>query len=205
MKMNLNTMKKGSLATTRGAKQAGLTIVESLLVLVVIALVLLGAYQGFKTANGNVKANSQVKAAIQLAGNVTRLFSQSADYSTLTNTAMINAKYIPDALRTDGTSTITNGWGGAVTVEKGSGTTGFASAAGINIDTNYRVVFQRVPTDVCADFVSGLAPSAQELYVDSADAAGTVKSNGGLFDPIKTATKCNGATNGVVTVVMVQN
>jgi|GEM_PF-1198495 len=190
------------LLSRKRAKQAGLSLIETLLVLGVIALVLIGAYQGYKSATGDIKGSDMTKSAVALSSAVSRLYSAGADYTGLTNTVVTSARVVPASLKVNGT-TITNAWNGAVTVEPGTGTTGgtIAAADGGTI-TNFKLVYAGVSSDDCANFAASIANNALAVFVGGvAPATNGVKVIGGAFSPALAATACSGATAKTVIVL----
>lgn len=201
------TVQHPNLTTRARVKQAGLSLIESLLVLAVIALVLIGAYQGYKAATGDVKSGDNIKAATQLAGATSRLYSQSGNFSGVSNTQLIGANLIPSGFRVDAaTNTILNGWGGAVTVAPGNAT-GAATAvpAPANTTAFFKISFAGVEAGDCANFTSGISGTAAAVVVspDGTAAPTTVKAVGGVLNPGAIATAC--ANTGVKTITAAFN
>lgn len=198
--MNVVTQAKARLANGQ-RKQAGLSLIESLLVLAVISLILIGAYQGYKIATGDVKAGDNVKATTQLAGATSRLFSQSGNYAALTNQVMIEAQLIPNNIRVDGLN-LRNSWGGDVIVGPGPLATAGTVPAPLNTNTYFKVAFSGVEAGDCTNFASGIAGTAVAVFVGPA--AGTVvavKPLGGALNPVTLATQCSGVGTKFVTAV----
>lgn len=186
-----------------GMKQAGLSLVESLLVLAVIALILIGAYQGYKAATGEVKGNNMIKSTVVLSGNITRLYSQSGNYTGLNNSVMADSALVPDGLRVDlATDNITNAWGGAVTIGPGQATTGGVTApGGTASNTFYHVAYTGVEAVDCANFVNGISGSAVAVGVLNGGTSTTVKPLGGVSTPALIATACAGTDTKAVLFV----
>lgn len=177
-------------------KQAGLSLIESLLVLAVIALILIGAYQGYKIATGDVKATEMQKAAVGMAGGISRLYGTTQNYTGLTTTVLGNSGLVPPSIQVGGTAaarTLTNAWGGTVDAAP-INSNGTANANG----QFFALTFAGIEKEDCANFVSGIAGNAAAVYIVSGTgafpatpaAANTAKAFQGNTDPGVIATQC---------------
>ena len=194
--MNFSTLKK----------QAGMTLTESLLVLAVGALVAVLAYGGYRMATTQVNSSSQVKGLVQMVGGIKRIFNASGNYNGITTPIVVNAGIVPDDFRktTGATGTITNSWGGTITVAP----TKLAAAApipayGTADNQGFAIVINGIPADSCMDIVTGVASAANVIQGGAAGAAATnAKALNGTVDIAAANTGCiAGGTAATVVVI----
>lgn len=123
-------------------KQQGASLLEGIAYLGIAALVVLGAVSLLTGASASAKANQTTAELVSLRTAVKKLYAgQAYPVSSLTGT-LTAAKAVPSTLQVSGTS-ITNSWGGAVTVAGTSATT-------------FEIVYNDIPQDVCVNTLSGL-------------------------------------------------
>lgn len=117
-------------------RQAGASLLEGIAYLGIAALVLIGAVALLNTAFSSANSNqlNQELSSIQTATRRLFMTTQGNFGTTDITTGLIGAGGFPQTL-TVGTSTVTNVWGGAVTV------------TGNNAD--FTVEYTAVPRDVC--------------------------------------------------------
>jgi hypothetical protein len=124
-------------------KQQGASLLEGIAYLGIAALVVLGAVSLLTGASASAKANQTNTELVSLRTAVKKLYAgQAYPVSTSLTDLLIKAEAVPSTLQRSGTS-ITNSWGGAVTVE---GTTA----------TTFTIVYENIPQDVCVNTLSGL-------------------------------------------------
>lgn len=167
-------------------KQTGLTLVESLLVLAVAALVAVLAYGGYKMANQGVKSQSGVESTVRLLTSIKKTFGSSGDYTGITGDLVKSSGVVPSDFDTSGTN-FKAPFGSAVTI---------ASAASNKMAA---VTFAAVPADICMDLVSGIEGMTEVLTVGG----DTVKDLGAgtKFTASVAAAKCGLGTSAVVASV----
>jgi hypothetical protein len=123
-------------------KQQGASLLEGIAYLGIAALVVLGAVSLLTGASASAKANQTSSELVALRTAVKKLYAGQA-YPTGSLTGFLTtAKAVPSTLQVSGTS-ITNSFGGAVTVE------GTSSAT-------FTVTYNNVPQDVCVSVLSGM-------------------------------------------------
>lgn len=125
-------------------KQQGASLLEGIAYLGIAALVVLGAVSLLTGASASAKANQTNTELVSLRTAVKKLYAgQAYPVASLTE-SLVKAEAVPSTLQKDKTAfTITNSWGGAVTV---AGTTA----------TTFTLVYNNVPQDVCVNVLSGL-------------------------------------------------
>ena len=136
------------LASLQSAKrQAGLTLIELIASLAILALVIGGALSLYTSASNSQATTQSVSEFTSLRGAVKGLYASQADYSTLTNQLLVVSGKVPATLNvvTTGTpptatSTLTTSFAGVVDV------TGAA--------TTFSVRVTLVPQAVCIGLLS---------------------------------------------------
>lgn len=130
-------------------QQAGMTLMEIIAALAIIAAVVVGALALFNSAQSSNLSVSMLKDLTALRSATQQLYQGQGTYGTggtNLNTALVNGKKVPNDLVTNATvtpATITAPWpGGAVTV--------LATAN----PTQFGITFTNLPQDVCIQLVS---------------------------------------------------
>ncbi|MCA8106615.1 type 4 pilus major pilin [Burkholderia sp. BCCIQ04A] len=130
---------------SRGARhmQRGATLLEAIAYLGIAAIVVIGAIALLRGAFGSASSNQTAEQVTAIQTGVKKLYmGQTNGYNGLTTTVAIAAGIIPTTLVIDtAANTVTDAWGGAVTVA-GTGTGTFT------------ITFDAVPTDVCINAAS---------------------------------------------------
>ncbi len=170
-------------------RQAGLTFVESLLVLAVAAGIVALAYMGYKSAKSAITVESQARGVTQLAASISRTFGRSGSYSDVTTANVINARIVPDAFTVEG-GEIRNKWNGLVTPAVGN-------QAGNTPASNFKITITNVPRSACFDFVTSIAQAATiSLWVNNVEVKNL---NGDLFPNLIT-TNCEAGPGNIILV-----
>jgi hypothetical protein len=140
-KMKSTYTKKSGVAGYR-SRQRGASLLEGIAYLGIAALVILGAVSLLASAFGNAQANRATEETISLRTAVRKLFSgQTFPAGTSIAETMITAKAVPGTLTVAAPSTITNSWGGAVTI--------------IGTGATFNLTYNNVPQDVCVNMLAG--------------------------------------------------
>ena len=158
-------MKKFSL---KKAANAGFSLIELLLVLTVIAALAVAAFIVFPLVQASRAASYQSQLLASAKASTQALFT-SQDYRRLITSVAVDSKFFPDAMLDTTAKTITNQWGGVVTMS-------WQTAAGAAAPTNnaaanatparfFSVIYQDVPANVCAKLVAGVSSSYGAIYV----------------------------------------
>lgn len=125
------------------SRQRGASLLEGIAYLGIAAIVILGAVSLLSSAFGNARSNQASEEVVSLRTAVKKLYSGQAYPATIVST-LIAAHAVPGSLVVDtDKKTVTNSWGGAVTVTAGANGGSFA------------IVYPAVPQDVCINLVSG--------------------------------------------------
>jgi len=99
-----------------GARQEGLTMIETLIALVIGLLVIGVVFIIFNQVQGSQNVSTAKQNIGTLRSGVDGLFQNQKDYTNLTDTVAINAKIPPSSMVTTG-GALKDVWGGAVTLQ----------------------------------------------------------------------------------------
>ena len=168
-------------------KQAGMTLMEIIAALAIIAAVVVGALALFNSAQSSNMSVSMLKDLTALRSATQQLYQGQGGYGaagTNLNAALINAKKIPNDMVVSGT-TITPPWpGGQVNV--------LATAN----PTQFGITFVAVPRDICIQLVSN--SSAGWYSIVAAAAANVTTATTFPVSPVTASgTQCPNPTNTV--------
>ncbi|HCI48208.1 MAG TPA: hypothetical protein DFI00_13020 [Rhodospirillaceae bacterium] len=155
-------------------RQAGLTLTDTILALVIAGLTLGGVGILFLRGLTDTKTNVGYQQYIVMQKSVRELYSGQADYSGLTNTLVYNSGYVPSDIKADSIGEMRNTWGGLVNVAVNGGNTG-----------RFDISFEEVPREACVRIVS--YTGNQNGSTDGVDSI-TVTADGGdtVFDTFPT-------------------
>lgn len=131
--MNTSTSQRGRY-TVANSRQAGATLVEAVLFLVIVVVILLGGFALFSGAFSTSKIQNEMNYVQTLSGNVESLYATNHNYGASDITAsLVSTKNAPTPMIV-GTGLV-NSWGGAVTV------------AGVT--NNFTITYNAVPQKEC--------------------------------------------------------
>lgn len=142
-------------------RQAGLTLVDSLLALAIAAMVSLVAFGGYRFATSDVNVEALGRGAVTLANQVKRIFGATGSYTAVT-AANINANgLIPTGWKWDGAAVVDN-YGNAVSITGGA--------------SSFSLIFSQLSAADCAKVVGQLEGIASKIHIGAAaaGAAGVV-------------------------------
>jgi type II secretory pathway pseudopilin PulG len=123
------------------ARQQGASLLEGIAYLGIAAIVVLGAVSLLTGAFGSAKANQMTEEVVALRTAVRKLYiGQSYPTSSLVPSLLL-ANAIPNTLARPTNSTLSNSWGGAVTI--------------VGTSTGFNITYNAVPQDVCVSMISG--------------------------------------------------
>lgn len=161
----------------RPTRQRGASLLEALAYLGIAAVVVLGAVSLLTSAFGSAKSNQSTEEVVAIRTAVHKLYlGQTYPASSLVST-MMSAKAMPATLTPGAANTVTNSWGGAVTV--------------LGATTTFKVTYASVPKDVCVGMVSG-ASGWSQIDQDGANVISDFPATAA-----QAATLCTGDTNSV--------
>lgn len=132
-----------------GIKQAGVTLIELIVGLVIIGLIVSGALALFGSAQSSQSSTQMVQDIISIRSNTKALFLGQGSYGaagTNLNNILVTAKRIPTTIKVDTTTTpntLTHQLNGTVNVaSSGTGQT-------------FTITMTEVPADVCIPLMTG--------------------------------------------------
>ncbi|MCT4575202.1 MAG: prepilin-type N-terminal cleavage/methylation domain-containing protein [Alphaproteobacteria bacterium] len=138
------------LKLVKKSNQAGVTLLETILVLSLIAIIMVGGLNLYNNANNGVKANRAIQQVSAFSTNIRQLFTSAADYSDIDGNAgnadLISAGAVPQDM-VAGAAAIRNAFGGTVNLSSVAGASGIA-------DSSFEIEFQGVPEEVCYKIVT---------------------------------------------------
>lgn len=153
-------------------------IVGTLFKYMMVALGLGAVVTTFWSSMGMDKTSRALSGQTELSANILDVYSGQSNFTSLTNTVMINAKKVPKTM-VSGTS-IKNPWGGDVTLAVNGGNVGRFDITQTLVPSDACVKMATANSDIVSLTING---SSQTLPVDAGNAASA----------------CSGTTNTLVT------
>ncbi|WP_051516832.1 type 4 pilus major pilin [Herbaspirillum sp. RV1423] len=140
--LTLNIKKRELRSDSVLARQRGASLLEGIAYLGIAAIVVLGAVSLLTGAFGSAKSNQATEEVVAIRTAVRKLYIGQSYPTASLLAPLLAANAIPGTLARDVTAgTVTNSWGGSVTV---TGTS-----------TGFVVTYNSVPQDVCVNMLSG--------------------------------------------------
>lgn len=161
-------------------KQAGLSMVELAIALVIVAILAGAAYFGFQANSRRAAVADNVSQITSIAGDLQKYFGRQNQYGALTTALAVTSRVVPEQLRVPGTQTAQNSYGGAITFAPQTLTTANDAA---------RVTWPTVPQAQCSDLVVGVSNAARQITV----AGVVVKPTDGALNLATLSTQCESA------------
>ena len=123
-------------------RQRGASLLEAIAYLGIAAVVVLGAVSLLNGAFGSAKSNQTSEELVALRTSVRKLYLGQSYPAESLNGTLISAGAVPATLvRGAAANSLTNGWGGAVTVT--------------GVGATFTITYAALPKDVCMNVVSG--------------------------------------------------
>lgn len=186
----MTSIKSVSLSAKRRARQAGLTLAETLLVLAIGALAIVGGTLLYLQATAGNKLNTGINQFVTLQSGIRSLYAGQSTYGGLDNTLMTDSNAAPSDMAV-ASGDIRNAWGGDVTVASFSG------------DNQFQITFESVPNNACVKLATLNPGGSGGSGLAGINAGGTA-----LAVPVSTAsavTACNSGTADSNTIVWTFN
>ena len=177
-------MKKSSLMSTafRRTKQAGFTLLEVTVVLVIGALLLGGALALFSGASSAQSSNQILSDLTSVRSAVKSTFFGQGGYGTANlNQVLVNAGRVPTTI------TVTTGTPPTLTHGVNSGTLNI-----VGDTANYIITLTNIPTAVCLALLSG-SQGFNRITVGAATAISTFP-----ISPTTASTSCSAAASNTI-------
>lgn len=169
-------------------RQRGASLLEGIAYLGIAAIVVIGAIALLRTAFGSANANTMLEQLSSMQTAARKLYmTTQGNYGTgALDGPIIAAGAVPQGMAVNTTnSTISNAWGGAVTL---TGAT-----------TTFTISYASVPQDVCVDSLTGTTTGFTQVAVNNAAAIPTPVS------PAAATAACNVTTAAGNTIVWTSN
>jgi len=181
MEQNHRVMKSASLPRGKRHRQRGASLLEGIAYLGIAAMVVMGAIALLRTAFGSANANTTLEqlSSIQTGARKLYMTTQGNYGAVALDGPVIAAGAVPQGMSVNtANSTITNAWGGAVTLMGGN--------------TNFTISYANVPQDVCVDTLTGTTTSFTQVAVNGAPAVQTPVS------PVDAQAACSNAAGNTI-------
>lgn len=156
----------------RRTKEAGMTMVETSLVLIIALSAVAGAVAYFSNNNTGAQANQLATDMSMLIGKVKSAYS--GQYSNVSNTKLNTGGFF------SGYPGLSNN-AGVVTTAMGGGTLTVSPGTVTAANDSVKYVITQMPDAACQPFVTAMSKTSTTMTVG----ASVVKSAGGLPDPSK--------------------
>ena len=172
------SLPRGARRTPR--RQRGASLLEGIAYLGIAAIVVIGAIALLRTAFGSANANTMLEQLSSMQTAARKLYmTTQGNYGTgVLNGPIIAAGAVPQGMSVSTqNSTITNAWGGAVTL---TGAT-----------TDFTISYASVPQDVCVDALTGTTTGFTQVAVNTGAAAATP------ISPAAATAACNATSNTI--------
>jgi len=167
-------------------KMRGFTLIEVLLVVGFIALASIGVYITYNKVQSGNAANTESRNIDTIRAGIKNIYGGSTNYKDLSNQVALQARIVPDNMRTaDSNTAITNSFGGAVVIA----TTRFPGAGAEN--NAFTITYDGVPIDVCAKLATGAGAGFNLVTVNGTVVKDTSKTTGNALDVAATAGACS--------------
>lgn len=163
-------------------RQGGFLSVELGLVLLVVAVLVVGAVAYYNSNLRKTSISTNVQQIQAIAGAAKATYGYQNLYGQVTTAVAVQGHLIPVSLRDGAASTATNNFGSAITVTPVNGT---------GTNDMLQVVWGNVPSDQCSDIVLGVASSLRRVSVG----ATVVKPLDGAINIATLNTACEANTN----------
>lgn len=165
----------------------GFTLIEVLLVVGFIALASIGVYVVYNKVQTGNAANTEARNIDALRAGVKNIYGGSTSYNGLDNTVALQARIVPDNMRSAaaGATDITNSFGGRVTVAS----TSFGTGAAPN--NAFTIQYEGVPIDVCAKLATSAGAGFNRVQVNGTQVKSTITATGNELNVAATAGACS--------------
>lgn len=164
----------------------GFTLVEVLLVVGFIALASIGVYVVYNKVQTGNAANTESRNIDTVRAGIKNIYGGSTNYNGLTETIALNARIVPDTMRSTASQggTIQNSFGGTVTIASATFGSGVA-------DNAFAITYNNVPLDVCAKLTTSAGVGFNKVTVNGTTVKDTSTSTGNTINVATVASSCN--------------
>jgi type II secretory pathway pseudopilin PulG len=137
-------------------RQRGFLSVELGLVLLVVAILVVGAVAYYNSNLRKTSISTNVQQIQAIAGSAKATYGYQNLYGQVNTAVAVQGHLIPDSLRDGAANTATNNFGAAIVVSPVNGT---------GTNDMLQVTWGNVPSDQCSDIVLGVATSLRRISV----------------------------------------
>lgn len=160
-------------------RQRGVTLMELIASVAIMAILVVGALTLYGSANSGSNTTQLLRDLTGVQAATKSLFAGQGDFGTVAlNSTLVTAKAVPSSWSVSG-STIKHQLNGAVTV---MGATG-----------SFTIQLDSIPSDVCTKLLANSASGWSSVKIGTAGTAIPFP-----ISPVDAATKCAAATNSVI-------
>lgn len=171
-------------------KASGFSLIELLLVIGFIAGALVLAFVTYPKVQATNRANVEAQHITVFAGGIKNLYSTAQNFGSLSNAVLLKAKIVPDDLQTDGSASITNIWGGPITIIPDP-----------SEKLRYQIIYEGVPRSECVKLSTSVAVNFLKLDVNGTVIFDRVSSGGNVnLDPATVSTACTDGQSNKLTL-----
>lgn len=172
----------------------GMSLVELLLVVGLAAIILAGMFVAYNKVQSTNAANTESANISTLRAGVKNLYGTSSNFTGVNAQVLLNARAVPDSMRTAAGATINNSFGGAVTVAP-------VTFAGGGANNAFAITYPNVPVDVCAKLVVAVAQSFNLVTVNGTPVKNTSLATGNEVNIGTLASSCASTPAGASLVM----
>lgn len=160
-------------------KERGFTLMETLLVIAIVAVVIAGAFALYNVAMSDSDVNQSVSEVQSISTRIQKAYNVSGSpYSSLTTQAGINIGVFPEGMIRG--TTVYNTWNGMVTL------TGTA--------TTFTITYTNVPQSSCASFAASSGNIGESLVQVAVNGTGITPP----VDPATAGAACSQTNNTII-------
>lgn len=164
--------------------QKGFTLVELGIVVAIAAIIIGIGLVVVPSILASTRANAEISELPTVATKITRAYANQPDFSAITTAGVIDLGAYQAASVNRTAGTITNRWGGNVTV---------ASDTLVNADDVVSLTYTNIPTAECLQIGQGVEGAMRQISV-TGTAETVVKADGeSAANPTTLGTACNSA------------
>ena len=183
--------------------QKGYSIIELSIALAIVSIILVTALTGVQRILRSNKVNEDLKGLNLAASKIGVMLSNVQSTNGITQANLVALRVFEDFRVNTATNTVTNAFGGNITVAPNTNALGTVPAEGGLI-----IYSSAIPPEACSDYISGLAPISSHISASSATSStldgsaltNIVKTNLAPITISGLATACTAAAGDTITV-----
>ena len=150
-------------ARTQLVSQKGYSIIELSIALAIISIILVGSLAGVQRVLRSNNVNTDLRNINLAAANLTTMYSTQATTSGLSMATLISLKVFDGFNVNTATTTVTNAFGGNITIAPNSATVDGSAA-----NTGFIVYSTNIPSEACPDYLNGLEKLSSNMSTTTA-------------------------------------